>query len=89
MLRIPPEVAHHQRASGHGQCLRHLAARVYSECQRTAEAGPPLVCESNQPSNHVAWRIQLGVGFAQRGDDPFAASLGRAEADEEHLIFAL
>ncbi len=38
-------------------------------------------------SHHVAWRVELRIGFAQRGDDPFATALRWAEADEEHLIF--
>ena len=33
--------------------------------------------------------IQIGVRFAERGDDPFAAPFRRPQIHEQHLVFAM
>ena len=33
--------------------------------------------------------IDIGIRQAQRGDDAFAASCGRPQVDEEHLVFVM
>ena len=43
---------------------------------------------SNQLHDN-AGSIQRCIGLAERGDDPFATTVGRSEIDEQHLVVAV